>query len=146
MNLSQLYFSGGTDLQRLLNNIKPNTPRPRGCGRTYTTLLLMAGQVLYGPKDALYLYLGESSINCTTVECEFREIIKRKGFQSSLSVNNQCKIDATNQRFVFTTLDNWERAMRGYKIETVYIDVLFTPTVNDAYIVLLNQSNHIHLG
>ena len=143
---SQLYHSGGTDLQRLLQNIKPNTPRPPQCGRTYSTLLLMAGQVFYGRSNTMYLYIGETNHHCVTIQYEFMDLLKIKGQDVSSVLKGMCIVPTTNQRFTFATADNWEVLTRGYTIETAFIDVFFKPSLANVMTGLARQASQIHMG
>lgn len=146
MTYAQLYSGGGTDIQRLLNNLKPDTPRPRRCGRTYTTLLHIAGQVIYGPKHVMFLYLGENTHMASIVRQEFITILEEKNIVCLIGTPPYVRIPDTGQNFIFSTMDNWPHDARGYTINQAFIDVFNAPAHGVNYQYLGQVCHRIHPG
>jgi len=147
MTYSQLYIGGGTDIQVMLQNIKPDTPRPRQCGRTYATLLLLAGQVFYGPQNSSYLYIGKNTHICQIVQDEFIKIVKHKGIPDAFgSTHGRVYVSCRGQIFIFATLENWHRSTGTSNIQMTFFDIFYTPGQAGEFKEIVNLSNDVHYG
>lgn len=147
MTYAQLYIGGGTDIQVMLNNIKPDTPRPRQCGRTYTTLMLLAGQVFYGLQNSAYLYIGQNTHICRLVQDEFLKIVKHKKVPDAFgSTHGRVYVPSRHQLFIFATLENWQRSTAGQSIEMAFFDIFYTSSQAGEFKEIVNLSNDVHYG
>ena len=123
MSYTRTYFSGNTDIQRLLENLKAKNPPVRQCGRTYTRLLHLTGQPFYGPRQTAFLYIGESQRITLDVQYEAMAILTGRGWNVHKIPPYAFGIKDTNQIFIFTTFDDWYHVTKGYKIEIAFVDV-----------------------
>lgn len=150
---AETYLQGKTDPGIILRNLKCGIIPDkfnfggRGCGRTYTILMLMLGQILYGPPNCTFVYYGQNDFTSRLMEKEFYEIAKARRFPIVPHNKGKQSIKFTNgQLFYFTHPGGRENQFRGTRIKRSYIDLSYTNTPTKFYDTIRQSSQEIYYG
>lgn len=134
----QPYVNGTVDTKRLVSNVKAAYGFAefgnRGCGRSFTIIMHMLGQILGGPQNVLYLHLGVHHDECMRMMFSLHDVLIFKKIQFVMDKSTKkIFIPATHQNFFFTPIEKWWQSRRGYRAEIVYLDIAHIQRPVDQY-------------